>query len=124
MSTPPGFYTKTPLTISAGNSTSDIFDSGDGFVVGFFTPSAVEASTAQLSFLVSPTIDGTFVVLYIDNAKVTMPFTVSTLNKFGNNPQTLFGCRYSKIVAEDSGGSPVTQTVARIFIADLFTSLL
>ena len=117
-------YNKFSATVPQNASQSGLMNIGDGMIIGISAPAALEATTTQLSFLVGTSAaDASPKALYVDNAKLTMPITVSTDNHLSNTT-AFMGEPFIAIVTENSSGSPVTQSTAdRIFTITTLASM-
>lgn len=104
------------VVVAQNASASPAFDVDAGFVIGLDVASALEATTAQVSFLTCDTLDGTYRVVYTDSTKVALPIIAGTRVMFDDKLK-LIGCsRYMKIVLETGAGVAVAQaTAARTF---------
>lgn len=103
------------VTVAQNQSESAEIDLRTETAIGFIVPAAIEATTAQISFKAADKSAGTFLPVYKDGVKLTLPITVSTLVRF-EDLFSLFDIRFLKIILEDTAGTAVSQaTAARIF---------
>ena len=115
----PTFMSFVNVTVQQNASVSDAFDVGDKKIVGVICPSAIEATTAQLSITGAASLAGTYKTVKPDGVKFVVPFAVDDYITF-KTITSLYGVRFAKLVMETAGGVAVVQATApRVFIVIL-----
>lgn len=106
-------YTTT-ITVASGQSLSAAIDLNGFQVLGVICPSAIEATTVQLSFWASDALAGTYTQVKKNGTAVTMTFAVNDFNML-TAAADLRGVRFLKVRCETAVPGAVAQTADRIF---------
>ncbi len=103
------------ITVAQGQSVSAALDLDTATAVGFVVPAALEATTAQISFLAATSLTGTYKVVKQGGTKLALPIAASDFGLLVGLSD-LAGIRFLKIVCETAGGVAVAQATAdRVF---------
>lgn len=96
-------------TIADEGDTSDAIDML-GYMLGGIDVPIFEATTAYLYFLHCSTVDGTYLPVYYDGARLAVAVDAVAARAIQVDPAKFTCQRFLKVVAVDSSGSAVTQS--------------
>lgn len=102
--------------VPIGQSLSTAVDLEGYKLVGIIMPTAIEATTARMTFQASNAIDGTYVSVVKNATAIALTFAVSTYEVL-DGVSLFTGVRWLKIRMETGAGAAVAQaTAARTFV--------
>ena len=101
------------IDISADDDLSSVIDLGDNRLFALHLPAAFTSTT--ITFVVAPTVDGTYQALY-DDAGNAISLTVAqgeTIGITGTNAAALAACRFVKLV---TGSSEIADRTIKVLL--------
>lgn len=111
------------VTVAQGQSLSAAIDVETATVTGFVLPAAVEATTAQMSFLGATSLGGTYKTVKKNGVKLALPIAVNDFAMLAAITD-LAGVRYLKIQLETAGGVAVAQASQAVVVEVVKTQLV
>lgn len=111
------------LTVAQGQSLSPAIDLDTANAIGFVIPAALEATTAQMSFLGATSLLGTYKTVKVGGTKLALPIAV---NDFAilTAINSLIGVRFLKVQLETAGGVAVAQASQAVAIEVIKSQLV
>jgi hypothetical protein len=103
------------VVVAQNASLSAAVELGSYKLVGFIAPSAIEATTTNVSFAAAPAVNGVYKVVKPDGVKKSVPFAVNDFVTI-TNLADLYPVQFVKLQLETAAGVAVAQaTAARTF---------
>lgn len=102
------------ITVASGQSLSAAVDLNGSRLLGLICPTAIEATTVQVSFWASDALAGTYTQVKKNGTAVTMTFAINDFNML-TSAADLAGVRFLKIRCETAVPAAVAQTSDRVF---------
>ena len=111
------------LTVAQGQSLSPAIDLDTANAIGFVIPAALEATTAQMSFLGATSLLGTYKTVKVGGTKLALPIAANDFAIF-TAINSLVGVRFLKVQLETAGGVAVAQASQAVAIEVIKSQLV